>query len=109
MCNTRVILASSPISSSSSVVATATYQHDPPGLSGSGGTRYKLVAPAKLPISRLACITIPRGLSPSSFLESPVLLSDVKREAAAASMQGTVGNISVPVGATDRWTKPEQG
>ncbi|KAK8705965.1 hypothetical protein V6N13_049549 [Hibiscus sabdariffa] len=75
------ILASSPISSSSSsAVATATSQHDPSGPGGSGGARYKLVAPAKLPISRSACITIPPGLSPSSFLESPVLLSDVKAE-----------------------------
>ncbi|XP_039058769.1 probable WRKY transcription factor 20 isoform X1 [Hibiscus syriacus] len=69
------ILASS--SSSSSVADAGTTQHDP---SGPGGARYKLVAPAKLPISRSACITIPPGLSPSSFLESPVLLSDVKAE-----------------------------
>ncbi|KAK8313176.1 hypothetical protein V6Z12_D01G091400 [Gossypium hirsutum] len=55
-------------------------QHDLSGSAGSGGARYKLVAPAKLPISRSACITIPPGLSPSSFLESPVLLSDVKAE-----------------------------
>jgi hypothetical protein len=36
------------------------------------------MSPAKLPISRSACITIPPGLSPTSFLESPVLLSNVK-------------------------------
>lgn len=46
--------------------------------SGSGGARYKLMSPAKLPISRGSCITIPPGLSPTSFLESPVLLSNVK-------------------------------
>ncbi|GMJ05042.1 hypothetical protein like AT4G26640 [Hibiscus trionum] len=63
--------------SSSSAVAVAITEQDP---SGPGGARYKLVAPAKLPISRSACITIPPGLSPSSFLESPVLLSDVKAE-----------------------------
>lgn len=45
---------------------------------GGGGARYKLMSPAKLPISRSPCITIPPGLSPSSFLESPVLLSNVK-------------------------------
>ncbi|KAF5730497.1 WRKY transcription factor 20 [Tripterygium wilfordii] len=47
---------------------------------GGGGARYKLMSPAKLPISRSACITIPPGLSPTSFLESPVLLSNVKAE-----------------------------
>ncbi|XVF03708.1 hypothetical protein REPUB_Repub05bG0016900 [Reevesia pubescens] len=66
-------------SSSSSSAATATTHHDLSASAGSSGARYKLVAPAKLPISRSACITIPPGLSPS-FLESPVLLSDVKAE-----------------------------
>ncbi|TKY57373.1 WRKY transcription factor 20 [Spatholobus suberectus] len=48
---------------------------------GSGqnsSARYKLMSPAKLPISRSPCITIPPGLSPTSFLESPVLLSNMK-------------------------------
>ncbi|KAM7498962.1 hypothetical protein LguiA_023376 [Lonicera macranthoides] len=47
---------------------------------GSNGARYKLMSPAKLPISRSPCITIPPGLSPTSFLESPVLLSNIKAE-----------------------------
>uniref|UniRef100_A0A1J3I790 Putative WRKY transcription factor 20 n=1 Tax=Noccaea caerulescens TaxID=107243 RepID=A0A1J3I790_NOCCA len=47
---------------------------------GGGGARYKLMSPAKLPISRSTCITIPPGLSPTSFLESPVLLSNIKAE-----------------------------
>ncbi|KAL1200501.1 putative WRKY transcription factor 20 [Cardamine amara subsp. amara] len=46
----------------------------------SGGARYKLMSPAKLPISRSTCITTPLGLSPTSFLESPVLLSNIKAE-----------------------------
>ncbi|XP_054797804.1 probable WRKY transcription factor 20 isoform X2 [Prosopis cineraria] len=46
--------------------------------SAGGGARYKLMSPAKLPISRSPCITIPPGLSPTSFLESPVLLSNMK-------------------------------
>ncbi|KAF5728451.1 WRKY transcription factor 20 [Tripterygium wilfordii] len=50
------------------------------GGSGYGGARYKLMSPAKLPISRSQCVTIPPGLSPTSFLESPVLLSNVKAE-----------------------------
>ncbi|KAI3510248.1 hypothetical protein L1887_25781 [Cichorium endivia] len=45
-----------------------------------GGARYKLMSPAKLPISRSTCITIPPGPSPTSLLESPVLLTDVKAE-----------------------------
>ncbi|XP_047341362.1 probable WRKY transcription factor 20 [Impatiens glandulifera] len=47
---------------------------------GSISARYKLMSPAKLPISRSTCITIPPGLSPSSFLESPILLSNIKVE-----------------------------
>ncbi|XP_011011135.1 PREDICTED: probable WRKY transcription factor 20 isoform X2 [Populus euphratica] len=43
-----------------------------------GGARYKLISPAKLPISRSACTMISPGLSSTSFLESPVLLSNVK-------------------------------
>ncbi|CAL1405293.1 unnamed protein product [Linum trigynum] len=43
-----------------------------------GGARYKLMSPAKLPISRSPYITIPPGLSPTSFLESPVMLSNIK-------------------------------
>ncbi|CAN6560540.1 unnamed protein product [Malus baccata var. baccata] len=46
----------------------------------SGGAKYKLMSPAKLPISRSPCLTIPPGLSPTSFLESPVLLSNMKAE-----------------------------
>ncbi|CAI0379049.1 unnamed protein product [Linum tenue] len=45
-----------------------------------GGARYKLMSPAKLPISRSPYITIPPGLSPTSFLESPVMLSNMKAE-----------------------------
>lgn len=46
----------------------------------SNNARYKLMSPAKLPISRSPCLTIPPGLSPTSFLESPVLLSNFKGE-----------------------------
>ncbi|CAA2956461.1 probable WRKY transcription factor 20 isoform X2 [Olea europaea var. sylvestris] len=46
----------------------------------SNGAKYKLMSPAKLPISRSTCITVPPGLSPTSFLESPVLLSNIKAE-----------------------------
>ena len=45
---------------------------------GPSVSRYKLMSPAKLPISRSPCLTIPPGLSPSSLLESPVLLSNMK-------------------------------
>ncbi|XP_057960521.1 probable WRKY transcription factor 20 isoform X2 [Malania oleifera] len=43
-------------------------------------SRYKMMSPAKLPISRSPCLTIPPGLSPSSLLDSPVLLSNLKVE-----------------------------
>nr|AKM77630.1 WRKY transcription factor 3 [Osmanthus fragrans] len=46
----------------------------------SNGAKYRLMSPAKLPISRSTSITIPPGLSPTSFLESPVLLSNIKAE-----------------------------
>ncbi|KAA8523581.1 hypothetical protein F0562_010004 [Nyssa sinensis] len=53
--------------------------------------KYKLMSPAKLPISRSTCITIPPGLSPTSFLESPVLLSNLKAEPSP-----TTGSFSKP-------------
>ncbi|CAI8596688.1 unnamed protein product [Vicia faba] len=54
---------------------------DGPATSGNtSGARYKLMSPAKLPISRSPILTIPPGLSPTSFLESPVLLSNMKVE-----------------------------
>ncbi|KAA8519184.1 hypothetical protein F0562_013440 [Nyssa sinensis] len=43
-------------------------------------SRYKLMSPSKLPISRSPCLTIPPGLSPSSLLDSPILLSNMKVE-----------------------------
>lgn len=46
--------------------------------SAGGAAKYKLMSPAKLPISRSPCLTIPPGLTPTSFLESPVLLSNMK-------------------------------
>lgn len=48
--------------------------------SAAAGAKYKLMSPAKLPISRSPCITIPPGLSPTSFLDSPVLLTNLKVE-----------------------------
>ncbi|XP_009142587.1 probable WRKY transcription factor 20 [Brassica rapa] len=50
------------------------------GGNGGGGARYKLMSPAKLPISRSTDIMIPPGLSPTSFLESPVFISNIKPE-----------------------------
>nr|POE97430.1 putative receptor-like protein kinase [Quercus suber] len=40
--------------------------------------KYKLMLPTKLPILRSTCLTIPPGLNPMPFLESPVLLSNMK-------------------------------
>jgi hypothetical protein len=36
------------------------------------------MSPARLPISREPCLTIPAGFSPSALLESPVLLNNFK-------------------------------
>ncbi|KAL6529443.1 Transcription factor [Orobanche gracilis] len=44
------------------------------------GARYRLMSPSKLPISRSTCISTSPGPSPTSFLESPVLLSNIKAE-----------------------------
>ncbi|KAJ6886524.1 WRKY transcription factor 20 isoform X1 [Populus alba x Populus x berolinensis] len=70
---------------------------DPPRLDTcGGGARYKLMSPAKLPISRSACIMISPGLSPTSFLESPVLLSNVKAEPSPTT--GTFTNPQTVLG-----------
>ncbi|KAL4618770.1 hypothetical protein ACB092_06G034000 [Castanea dentata] len=65
--------------------------------------RYKMMSPAKLPISRSTCLTIPPGLSPTSFLESPVLLSNMKAEPSPTTgsfmkthmMHGPVGSTNL--------------
>ncbi|GER32859.1 WRKY DNA-binding protein 2 [Striga asiatica] len=65
----------------SSIAAAAAAQDHVTDAAGSGnGARYRLMSPAKLPISRSTCISIPPGLSPTSFLDSPVLLSNMKSE-----------------------------
>lgn len=47
-------------------------------LAGAIGARYKSMPPARLPIARSPCLTIPPGFSPSGLLESPVFLTDMK-------------------------------
>ncbi|KAG6411705.1 hypothetical protein SASPL_129789 [Salvia splendens] len=54
------------------------YPHVTDAGGSTNGARYRLMSPAKLPISRSTCITIPPGLRPTSFLDSPVLLSNIK-------------------------------
>jgi hypothetical protein len=41
------------------------------------------MSPARLPISREPCLTIPAGFSPSALLDSPVLLTNFKVTAAS--------------------------
>ncbi|KAF1890322.1 hypothetical protein Lal_00013576 [Lupinus albus] len=58
-------------------------QPNDPNRIGSGHNnsgRYRLMSPSKLPISRSHCITIPPPLTPTSFLDSPVLISNIKVE-----------------------------
>uniref|UniRef100_A0A0A9D7M5 WRKY domain-containing protein n=1 Tax=Arundo donax TaxID=35708 RepID=A0A0A9D7M5_ARUDO len=54
------------------------------------GARYKAMSPARLPISREPCLTIPAGFSPSALLESPVLLTNFKVESSP-----TTGTLSM--------------
>ncbi|KAL2466925.1 putative WRKY transcription factor 20 [Abeliophyllum distichum] len=103
----------SPSNNASSHVTSA-YEHVPDSGGGaeavfsggsSNGAKYKLMSPAKLPISRSTCITIPPGLSPTSFLESPVLLSNIKAEPSPTTgslfrphlMQGYGGTWALPL------------
>ncbi|XP_042490514.1 probable WRKY transcription factor 20 [Macadamia integrifolia] len=61
-------------------------------VSGSNAAaKYKLMSPARLPISRSPCLTIPPGLSPTALLDSPVLLSNMKVEPSP-----TTGTFSKP-------------
>ncbi|KAK9151357.1 hypothetical protein Syun_009666 [Stephania yunnanensis] len=63
--------------------------------SGAGSTaaKYKLMSPARLPISRSPCLTIPPGFSPTSLLDSPVLLSNIKVESSPTT--GTFNNTKI--------------
>ncbi|KAM3365104.1 hypothetical protein ACQJBY_015084 [Aegilops geniculata] len=54
------------------------------------GARYKVMSPARLPISREPCLTIPAGFSPSALLDSPVLLTNFKVEPSP-----TTGSLSM--------------
>ncbi|XP_042441631.1 WRKY transcription factor SUSIBA2-like [Zingiber officinale] len=65
-----------------------------PGVSqfaGAIGARYKSMPPARLPIARSPCLTIPPGFSPSALLESPVFLTDMKAEPSP-----TTGTLNMP-------------
>ncbi|PKA59933.1 putative WRKY transcription factor 20 [Apostasia shenzhenica] len=56
------------------------------------GAKYKTMSPARLPISRSPCLTIPSGFSPSALLESPVLLTNMKVEPSP-----TTGSFAMPL------------
>eukprot|EP01018_Ginkgo_biloba_P017602 Gb_32055 [translate_table: standard] len=53
--------------------------------------RYKSMPPSCLPIPRSPCLTIPPGLSPTTLLDSPVLLSNTQAEPSP-----TTGTFSLP-------------
>ncbi|KAL6520746.1 Transcription factor [Orobanche hederae] len=59
---------------------TSAQDHVTDAAGPANGARYRLMSPSKLPISRSTCISIPPGPSPTLFLESPVLLSNIKAE-----------------------------
>ncbi|KAJ4980583.1 hypothetical protein NE237_031420 [Protea cynaroides] len=62
-----------------------------PSAGSNAAAKYKLMSPARLPISRSPCLTIPPGLSPTTLLDSPVLLSNMKVEPSP-----TTGTFSKP-------------
>ncbi|KAL2483706.1 putative WRKY transcription factor 20 [Forsythia ovata] len=102
----------SPSNNASSHVTSA-YEHVPDSGGGpaavfsggsSNGAKYKLMSPAKLPISRSTCITIPPGLSPTSFLESPVLLSNIKAEPSPTT--GSLFRPHLMQGYGETWALP---
>lgn len=55
-------------------------QKDPPGALRSSTARFKSMTPSRLPIPRSPYLTIPPGLSPTTLLDSPVLLSTGQAE-----------------------------
>ncbi|KAI5012353.1 hypothetical protein ZWY2020_024487 [Hordeum vulgare] len=57
------------------------------------GARYKAMSPARLPISRESCLTIPAGFSPSALLDSPVLLTNFKVEPSPTT--GSLGMAAI--------------
>ncbi|KAH9328928.1 hypothetical protein KI387_001036, partial [Taxus chinensis] len=57
----------------------------------SNTARFKAMPPSSLPIPRSPCLTIPPGLSPTTFLDSPVLLSNCLVEPSP-----TTGAYSLP-------------
>nr|DAD20277.1 TPA_asm: hypothetical protein HUJ06_021740 [Nelumbo nucifera] len=60
---------------------------------GSNAAKYKLMSPARLPITRSPCLTIPPGLSPTTLLDSPVLLSNIKVEPSPTT--GTFSKLQI--------------
>ncbi|XP_020590547.1 WRKY transcription factor SUSIBA2-like isoform X1 [Phalaenopsis equestris] len=51
-----------------------------------------MMSPARLPITRSPCLTIPPGFSPGALLESPVLLTNMKAEPSP-----TTGSFAMPL------------
>ncbi|KAF2303777.1 hypothetical protein GH714_023387 [Hevea brasiliensis] len=76
----------------------------------SGGARYKLMSPAKLPISRSPCITIPPGLVRRRFL-SPLFCSLMLSYRKNGSACGFVSFVveAEPSPTTGSFTNPQTG
>ncbi|GFZ07381.1 WRKY family transcription factor family protein [Actinidia rufa] len=70
---------------------------------GSSLARYKLISPARLPISTSPCIAIRPGLSPTSFLKSPVLLSNMKCSITANGDENTGEKMTMMAAAEVAW------
>ncbi|KAJ4976665.1 hypothetical protein NE237_001771 [Protea cynaroides] len=74
---------------------------------GSNAAKYKLMSPARLPISRSPCLTIPPGLSPTTLLDSPVLLSNMKVEPSPTTGSFSKTQIMQPAVGTTTFSSTE--
>ncbi|MCO5599204.1 hypothetical protein L7F22_053304 [Adiantum nelumboides] len=69
--------------------------------SSSRSARFKSLVPSKLPIRRSSCLTIPPGLSPTTFLDSPVLFAPSQVQGSPTTGTYQMLASSKPEGAYD--------
>ncbi|KAJ1697373.1 hypothetical protein LUZ63_005885 [Rhynchospora breviuscula] len=77
-----------------------------PAAAMASGARYKTMSPARLPISREPCLTIPPGFSPSALLESPVLLTNMKAEPSPTTGTMNMSSIMGKIISSERIASP---
>lgn len=72
-----------------------------PGAGRSNIARFKSMTPSRLPIPKSPCLTIPPGLSPTTLLDSPVLLSAGQAQPSPTTGTFPLPPISEPLSAAD--------